>query len=138
MRTFKEYINLSESINPKVANEVEKAFKKMYKKHNMILKVKTHARDDHKERESTFNVPKLIRTFRNLLKKYKNKLSDIPRYSPKNDDYIDDNRIALYDKESDYTLLSNINKDANPEIFSILTAYPGRPHKIGDAKLLEI
>ena len=95
----------------------------------------THSKTDHLDREGEFSGAKLVRTFKKFLKKYKNKIPEIPRKPP--DDIAIDYTHYIYDKESNYTIIFFI-KDGSPDVFLVLTAYPDTPQRVGKMTKWEV
>jgi len=126
---------IKESIKLSDQGIVRPYFDKNFK--NMKLAFSTHSKTDHLDREGTFNSAKLIGTFRKFLKKYKNKIPEIPR-TPEDDIAQDADRHYIYDKEFNYSILFVIKAGSPKDVFLVMTAYPNRPKIAGSMTKWEV
>jgi len=125
---------IKESIKLSDQGIVRQYFDKNF--NNMKLAFTTHSKKDHLDREGDFSGAKLIRTFKKFLKKYKNKISEIPR-KPSDDIANIDYTHYIYDKESNYTIIFFI-KDGSPDVFIVMTAYLNTPRRVGNMTKWEV
>ena len=126
---------IKESIKLSDQGIVRQYFDKNFK--NMKLAFSTHSKTDHLDREGTFNSAKLIGTFRKFLKKYKNKIPEIPR-TPEDDIAQDADRHYIYDKEFNYSILFVIKAGSPKDVFLVMTAYPNLPQIAGNMTKWEV
>jgi hypothetical protein len=104
---------------------------------DMKLAFSTHSKKDHLDREEVFNGAKLIRTFKKFLKKYKNKIPEIPR-TPEDDIAQGADKHYIYDKESNYSILFVLKEGSPKDVFLVMTAYPNLPQIAGNMTKWEV
>ena len=134
-RLRKEEVKIKESIKLSDQGLVRPYFNGKFK--DMKLAFSTHSKTDHLDREGTFNSAKLIGTFKKFHKKYKNKISEIPRI-PEDDLANDEDRHYIYDKEFNYSILFFIKAGTPKDTFIVMTAYPNRPKIVGSMTKWEV
>ena len=114
--------SVDESIKRKDLEALKSNFEKNFKP--MLFYYAPHVHRDHTDREKSFNPARLVKTFNKLRRNYKKEFIKVSR-SRMSDTNRGDNRHYIYDEEWDYTIIFVIDGDKNPEVFKIITAYPG-------------